>query len=124
MKGMQNLYELCEFGKKYSQYILEEISSKATDITKIKSYSSKIDEIDQLQTLVKSTFPLLSPIIDYFTLVKSNLAGENIVELTESSYLAFQDNANFCRIMYELIEQTLVDYNKNVKKALMPEMRK
>ena len=45
LTGLQHLYELSEFGKKYSRYILEEISSQTPSITKIKEYSKKIDEI-------------------------------------------------------------------------------
>jgi len=124
-KGIQNLFELCEFGQKYSKYILEEISSTTTDITKIKGYSNKIDEIDRLQTLTKNTFPFLDPIVDFFTLSKSNLSGSNIVELTESSFLCYQDNANFCCIIYELIEQTITNYTKNIKtNPLLNEARK
>jgi len=123
-KGLQNLYELSEFGKTYSQYILEEISFKTPNIIKIKSLSRKIDEIDRLQILIKNTFPLLSPIVDYFSIEKSNLAGGNIVELTESSYLTFQNNSHVCSMLYELIEQTLSNYMKKTQLSLHQEVRK
>lgn len=117
MTGLQHLYELSEFGQKYSRYILEEISSATPSIAKIKEFSKKIDEIDQLQSMVQKTSPYLAPIIDYFTVRKGNLFGENIVKLTESSYYCFEENAHLSSVMYELIQNTVVEYkisgNKN-----------
>ena len=110
MTGLQHLFELSEFGQKYSRYILEEISSATPSITKIKEYSKKIDEIDHLQAMVQKTSPFLAPIIDYFTVRKGNLFGENIVKLTESSYYCFEENAQLTSIMYELIQNTIAEY--------------
>lgn len=110
MTGLQHLFELSEFGQKYSRYILEEISSATPSITKIKEYSKKIDEIDHLQAMVQKTSPYLAPIIDYFTVRKGNLFGENIVKLTESSYYCFEENANLASVMYELIQNTIAEY--------------
>lgn len=117
MTGLQHLFELSEFGQKYSRFILEEISSATPSIAKIKEYSKKIDEIDQLQAMVQKTSPYLAPIIDYFTVRKGNLFGENIVKLTESSYYVFEENAHLTSVMYELISNTIAEYkiigNKN-----------
>lgn len=110
MKGLQSLFELCEFGKKYSRYILDEISSKEADISKIKEYSNKIDEIDILKGMVLKTHPLLAPFINYFTTVMGNLEGENIVQLTENSYLANHNFTTMISIFYDLIEQSLAEY--------------
>lgn len=110
MTGLQHLFELSEFGQKYSRYILEEISSSTPSISKIKEYSKKIDEIDQLQAMVQKTSPYLAPIIDYFTVRKGNLFGENIVKLTESSYYCFEENAQLSSVMYELIQNTIAEY--------------
>jgi hypothetical protein len=115
LKGLQHLYELSDFGKKYSRYILEEIGSSTPSVTKIKDFSKKIDEIDTLQKLVQKTSPQLAPIIDYFTVRKANLYGENIVKLTESSYMTFEECGDICRIMYELIENTISEYKNNNK---------
>ena len=110
MTGLQHLFELSEFGQKYSRFILEEISSATPSITKIKEFSKKIDEIDHLQAMVQKTSPFLAPIIDYFTVRKGNLFGENIVRLTESSYYCFEENAQLTSIMYELIQNTIAEY--------------
>lgn len=110
MTGLQHLYELSEFGQKYSRYILEEISSATPSIAKIKEFSKKIDEIDHLQAMVQKSSPYLAPIIDYFTVRKGNLFGDNIVKLTESSYYCFEENAQLSSVMYELIQNTIAEY--------------
>ena len=117
MTGLQHLYELSDFGKRYSRYILEEIASPTPSVNKIKEFSKKIDEIDQLQKLVQRTAPELAPIIDYFTIRKANLFGDNIVKLTESSYGVFEECGDFCRIMYELIENSISEYKNTNKTA-------
>lgn len=115
--GLQHLYELSEFGKKYSRYILEEISSQTPSIIKIKDYSKKIDEIDQLQAMVQKTSPNLAPIIDYFAVRKANLFGDNVVKLTESSYYAFEECASLCSILFELIENTISEHKNGSGKS-------
>jgi hypothetical protein len=110
LTGLQHLFELSEFGKKYSRFILEEISSQTPSIARIKEYSKKIDEIDQLQSLVQKTSPNLAPIIDYFTIRKANLFGDNVVQLTESSFYAFEECASLCSILFELIENTIAEH--------------
>jgi ADP-heptose:LPS heptosyltransferase len=118
MTGLQHLFELSEFGKKYSRFILEEISSQTPSIAKIKDYSKKIDEIDQLQGLVQKTSPHLAPIIDYFAVRKGNLFGDSIVQLTESSYYAFEECASLCSILFELIENTISEHKITAGKLM------
>jgi len=110
LTGLQHLFELSEFGKKYSRYILEEISSQTPSISKIKEYSKKIDEIDQLQAMVLKTSPNLAPIVDYLAVRKANLHGDSVVKLTESSYYAFEESASVCSIMFELIENAISEH--------------
>lgn len=105
--GIQNLYELNNFGIKYSQYILEETKTQSPRLTLIKDYSNKLAEIDNLTNLLKTTFPLLSPLIDFYFVAKANLKGNNIIELAESSYVTFYEFNNAVQVMNELIEQTL-----------------
>lgn len=110
LNGLQHLFELSEFGQKYSKYILEEISSQTPSISKIKEFSKKIDEIDNLQTIVLKTSPFLAPIIDYSKVRKGNLFGDNVVKLTESSYYAFEETAQISSVMYELLQNTIAEY--------------
>jgi hypothetical protein len=117
LTGLQHLFELSEFGKKYSRFILEEISSQTPSIGRIKEYSKKIDEIDQLQSLVQKTSPNLAPVIDYFTIRKANLFGDNVVQLTESSFYAFEECASLCSILFELIENTIAEHKLTSSKT-------
>jgi hypothetical protein len=110
LTGLQHLFELSEFGKNYSRFILEEISGQTPSVARIKEYSKKIDEIDQLQTLVQKTSPYLTPVIDYFAVRKANLYGDGLVKLTESSYYAFEECANLCSVLFELIENTISEH--------------
>jgi ADP-heptose:LPS heptosyltransferase len=112
MQGLQQLYELCEFGKKYSRYILEEISSDTPDIQKIKDFSVKVDEVDKLSGMIAETYSKLTPITNFALLSKSNLHGENLVELTESAFYAYHDLSNITSIIYDLCEKTLTSKKK------------
>ena len=116
LKGVQHLFELCEFGKKYSKYILLEVAGDSPSVSKIKEYSKKIDEIDQLQELILKTHPLLTPVIRYYKVVKGNLVGENIIELSESSHTVYHDCGLVCSILFELIEKTLAEHKIKNKK--------
>lgn len=117
LTGLQHLFELSEFGQRYSRFILEEISSSTPSIAKIKEFSKKIDEIDQLQVMVQKTSPYLAPIIDYFKVRKGNLFGDNIVKLTESSYYVFEENTHLASVMYELVQNTIAEYKLGAAKT-------
>lgn len=116
LSSFQQLFELSEFGKTYSHYILSEISSETPKIQKIKEYSEKIDEIERLSNLLLKTAPLLAPLVQYFATMRANLNGANIVELTEQTYLAFHDTTIVISVIYELLEKTLAEYQVKVKK--------
>lgn len=110
--GVEQLYQLAEFGKKYSKDILVEISKDVPSMAEIKKLGDKIEEVDRLMDLLLKAYPILTPIVDFYKVTKSNLQGSNIVEITESSYIVYNDNAVFCSIMYDLISSTLNHYDK------------
>lgn len=112
-------FELCEFGKKYSRFILEEISSETPNISKIKDFSLKIDEIDNLQKMILKSSIYLTPVVEYHMLRKGNLVGSNIVELTESSYYAFEEAAQLSSILFELFENS-INYHREENNLAKP----
>ncbi len=120
--GLQHLYELAEFGKKYSRFILEEVTKTTPNLVEIKSYSTKIDEIDHLQNLLSKTYSLLIPVIEIHTVKKANLIGNNIVELTESSFWCYDQCSKMCSILYDLIENTLAESKHNLAQSRTPEV--
>lgn len=105
--ALEYFYELSEFGKKYSRYILEELASKSPNIETIKKYSTKIDEIDQFQKMIINRSHLLSPIIEYHSMRKAYLVGDNIVDLTENSFFAFDEASQLSSVLFELMQMTL-----------------
>ena len=117
MQGLQQLYELCEFGKKYSRYILEEISSDTPDIQKIKDFSVKVDEVDKLSGMIAETYSNLTPITNFAIVSKANLHGENLVKLTESAFYTYHDLASATSIIYDLCEKTLTTKKKETIKT-------
>jgi ADP-heptose:LPS heptosyltransferase len=116
LEPIENLYELAEFGKKYSRYILEEISNKSPDLTKLKNYSAKIDEVDRLLEVVAQSTKVLAPVIDYATVAKSNLYGNNIVELTESAFYVYQEVSTTASILYDFLNGLNITRSKNNQK--------
>jgi ADP-heptose:LPS heptosyltransferase len=109
-QGLEYLYELCDFGKKYSHFIIDELAQETPSLVKIKSYSLKIDEIDQLQVLIKKTYPNLSPIVNFFSIQKANLIGNTVSEIAQSSYLTFEDFSLMIKLNFDLFQKVL---NKN-----------
>ncbi|MBL6988944.1 MAG: glycosyltransferase family 9 protein [Bacteriovoracaceae bacterium] len=107
LDGLRKLNQLMEFGKKYSQYIYEELTSKTPNLREIKEFSAKIEEIDQLQNVIKKEYPLLSPLLDFFTVAQGNLEGEGMTQLTESSYLTFTNSSIAVKTVIELLRVTI-----------------
>jgi ADP-heptose:LPS heptosyltransferase len=105
--GVEQLFQLCEFGKKYSKDVLLEISKDTPSVEKIKQLGDKVQEVDQLMDLLPKAYPLLRTITDFYKVMKSNLYGENIVDISESSYLVYNDNSVLCSLLYELIGNTV-----------------
>lgn len=125
-QGLEYLYELCEFGKKYSRFIIDELSQETPSIVKIKSYSLKIDEIDQLQLLIKKTYPNLSPIVNFFAIQKANLLGSTVSEIAESSYITFDDFSLLIKLNFDLFQKVLSknNYRPNVEAMRGPQAEK
>lgn len=115
IEGIKNLYELNNFGSKYSNYILDETSSATPDIAKIKNHAKKIGEIDQLSSILKRTFPLLAPIVDLYNVAKGNLVGETIIDLAQSSLITYHDSNSAVSVMFELIENIVEKNNHQTK---------
>ncbi|MCP4913839.1 MAG: glycosyltransferase family 9 protein [Oligoflexia bacterium] len=110
LEGIQHLYELSEFGKKYSKDILIELAKDNPSLDLIKKLSAKIDEIDNLQALVLQPYPLLTPFVEYFQLAKGNLKGSNLVELSESNYVLFNDYSILTSTLHDLITKILSEH--------------
>lgn len=117
MEGLGYLFELSEFGKKYSLAIVEEVAKPSPSLSKIKATTTKIDEIDRLANLVKRSHPTLAPMIDFYGLVRANLPGGNIVEIAQHSFFIYQDSALAASVLNELMEKTIAEYKITAQRA-------
>lgn len=123
LKGLEHIYELSAFGKKFCHYILQEISSKDPNLSTIKDYSNKVDELTSLLDIVKSNYPLLAPLTDLHKVQIGNVSGENLVEITESTYLCFTQLENYSSVLYELVEKILIESNHKKTELLQTKTR-
>lgn len=101
--AIETLRDLTVFGKKYSIFIIEELSKENPEIPKIKTYGQKIDEIDFLSARLKKNYPLLGPAIDYFLHSRSMVQGESLLEATQNIFFNFEEYTTFLEIILELI---------------------
>ena len=111
MEGLEYVYELYQFGKKYSRGIIEEIGAKVPCMDKIRSFSDKMDEIERLQGLLATRYPELKPMIDFFIVERRNKKGGNAVEISEENFYAYHGSSIFVSMMYELCEKTVSKYD-------------
>lgn len=109
--AMEQLFELVEFGKKYSLFIYEELHKDSPNMNEIKAYSEKLSEIDNLQIFIRNNYPLLGPIIDFFTVKKANLPGASIDEIAGHSVLTYEDYSNLVSALYEIVEH-IIEHNQ------------
>lgn len=107
IKGIKHLKDLFIFGQKYSTEVLNELSEQSPNISVLQEKSNKIDEIDKLISMLKTAYPLLTPVIDYSNVIKANIVGENLVELSYGSCMAYKNCESIISIVYELLENTL-----------------
>lgn len=114
-EGIEQLFQLCEFGKKYSKDIIFELAKDSPAIKEVKRLGDKVQEVDQLMDLLLNAYPLLRPIVEFYKIKKSHLAGENVVEISESSYLVYNDQGVLCSLLYDLINTT-IESNLNLNK--------
>lgn len=115
--GIKQLFELCQFGKKYCEGILKEVSASSPELKKIKDHSDKIDEIDELLNILKSRYPMIAPIVNYHLIMKSNIAGINIVELAENTFVTFETLAGHTAALFELCELTSGEFKASFQSS-------
>ncbi|MBF0311771.1 MAG: glycosyltransferase family 9 protein [Oligoflexia bacterium] len=110
LEGIKYIFELNVFGEQYSQFVLDECSNKRPQLDKIKSYIGKISEIDGMSLGLKEKFSLLSPIVDYYYVNRTNLPGKNMIQLASNSLLNFKEANCTLNILNEFILKTIEDY--------------
>lgn len=114
--GLENLFQLCEFGKKYCRYILEEIASPTVDMVKLKDYSYKLDEIDQMSDSLLKLYPTIRPLVGFLAIQKSCLAGENIVQMSESAFLAYDRGSVLSKLFIDLLGSNIQNSQNKLRR--------
>lgn len=116
LSGIEHLFDLCEFGKKYSHQILEEVASETVNIKSLKEFSSRLDEVDELSVSLKNAHPHLTPVINYLALQKATLGGDNLVKLSEASYITYDKGSLLAKILFDLIDKNLKNTEQKNKR--------
>ncbi|MAX66471.1 MAG: glycosyltransferase family 9 protein [Bacteriovoracaceae bacterium] len=119
--GVHYLFELYNFGVKYSNKIIDCTDKKETDLEEIQDYINKLGEIDQLCHITKKAYPLLQGLVDYFYVNKANALGNNLKEITQNNLLNYYDASNLAAVINDFIEKSVnphiavnTDANKEV----------
>lgn len=107
LSGTNYLYELYTFGMKYCNDIVNQAESTQPDINKIQERVNRIQEVDQLCIMTKQSYPLLSPIVDFFYVNKANSLGQNIVEISKNNLVNQYDASNLMSVIHDFVEKTI-----------------
>ncbi len=99
-------FELSEFGKKYSNYIIEELG-KGGDKEKMQVYANRLNEIEKLSESIAATFPALLPLVNFYKVVRSTEKGSSVKVLAENSLLSYSDFGMVLSAMHELLSASL-----------------
>ncbi len=101
--AFEQLFELIDFGKKYSLYIFNELDKASPNMDELRMNSDKLTEIDNLQIYLRNNYPYLGPLVDFFTVKKANLPGNTVDEIAAHSVLTYDDYSNLISALYELL---------------------
>lgn len=105
--GVNYLFELYNFGVKYSNKIIEGAQAKETNFNEIQSDINKMAEIDNLCSITKRNYPLLQGIVDYFYVNKANALGDNLLEISQHNLLNYYDASNLIAVINDFIEKSV-----------------
>lgn len=109
-KGINYLYELYNFGVKYSNMIIESSEAENIDLEEIQKVISKIGEIDELCSITKKNYPLLKGLVDFFYVNKANAPGNNLIEISKHNLLNYYDASNLVAVLSDFIDRSVRPY--------------
>jgi ADP-heptose:LPS heptosyltransferase len=115
LNGVNYLFELYNFGVKYSNKIISESESENINFQEIQESINKLGEIDNLCNITKKSFPLLKGLVDFFYVNKANALGDNLKEISQHNLLNYYDASNLVAVLNDFIERSVkphVDVNK------------
>lgn len=109
-KGITYLYELYNFGVKYSNMIIQSSEAENINLDDIQKTINKIGEIDQLCNITKKNYPLLKGFVDYFYVNKANAPGNNLIEISKHNLLNYYDASNLAAVLSDFIDRSIRPY--------------
>lgn len=112
IKGAQHIFELYQFGMKYTNAILVELEKKTPNLQAMKDNIQRLSEIDQLCAMTKRNNPFLKPLVDFFFVNKANALGSDLKEITQNNLLSFFDAQSLVQITYELMNKIVVSHER------------
>lgn len=110
LDGTNYLYELYNFGVKYSNRLISECESTHPNTEIIKENISKLSEIDELCAVTKSTYPLLTDLIDFFYVNKANSPGDSILDISKHNLLTYYDASNLVAVLNDFIDKSVAPH--------------
>ena len=110
MTGLSNIYELYNFGVKFANRIISEADTEVADIEGIKDSVQRLAEVDELLMKTQTTFPEIAPIVSYFHVAKSNVQGNNIIEISKNNLVLYYEAANITAAMHDVCDKMLAPY--------------
>ena len=107
LDGTNYLFEIYNFGSKYSNKLTSAVSSPKLDMNEVQEYITKLNEVDELSTVTKNSYPLLKGFVDYFYVNKANASGDNLVDISKSNLLNYYDASNLVAALSDFIEKSI-----------------
>jgi ADP-heptose:LPS heptosyltransferase len=110
LDGTNYLYELYNFGVKYSNKIISECEATHPNPEVIKENINKLGEIDKLCSVTKTTYPYLTDLVDFFYVNKANAMGDTILDISKHNLLTYYDASNLVAVLNEFIDKSVSPY--------------
>lgn len=116
-EGLNNLFDLYNFGVKFSNRIITECALDKPKPAVIKESIEKLTEIDQLCNTTKKSYPHLAGLVDYFFVHKANSEGDDILGVAQAHLLAYYDASNLVAVLNDFVAKSVSPYmDKNINK--------
>jgi ADP-heptose:LPS heptosyltransferase len=117
-EGVQYVYELACFGRKYCKFILQESIKESPSNDAINEFNIKLTEIDLLLEQMRSKYEHLKPIINWYFVNQANLEGNTITQLALNADNCYMELELMCSTTYELINSLTAAHDKQTTKIV------
>ena len=111
--GFEKLFETIQFGKKYCQFILVELTKKNADSNYVHENLMKISEVSQLIQGIHGGFPLIKPITDFYNVRSSQISATEPINFVNEYYLVIEDFEKLIKGIHELLSNQLKLFEKD-----------